>query len=276
MNSERRVLVKYGGAAIAATDDRARLMKDLALLHGGGHRLLVVHGGGPQLTDVAKRLGIAPVFRGGRRVTDAAMLEVVQMVLAGSVGTAMLASALAEGLPAIATSASSGGFIRAVKRPKRAVAGHDEAVDFGRVADVAQVRPEVVENLWIAGLLPVFCSLVATDDGQLLNLNADSLSRAIALHLNLTDLVYVADVPGVFGDLNDPSTHISDLTPAKIAALIADGSVTGGMIAKLDEIATIVDAVGLSAWIVGRDQPNPVSSALLGGPGLRTRVSPSR
>jgi acetylglutamate kinase len=272
MTEVRRILVKYGGAAIAEPELRRRLMADLLPLHRAGHRLVVVHGGGPQMTAVAKQMGIEPIFRGGRRVTDAAMLSVVQMVLAGRVNTDLMASALAVGLPALATCAASAGFVTAVKRPPRVVPGWPEPVDFGLVADIERVNPAPLEALWSAGLVPMMSSLVADADGQLLNLNADTLVRSIALAVPLTDLVYVADVPGVFGDLNDPASHLPKIAADEIGGLIASGSVKGGMIAKLDEIGQVVRATGLTAWIVGRDQPAPVSSVVSNGPGLRTAV----
>ncbi len=266
------VLVKYGGAAIDDPADRTRLMRDLARLHDAGSRVIVVHGGGPQMTAVARSLGIQPTFVGGRRVTDAAMLEVVQMVLAGRINTDLMASALGAGLPAIAMCAASGRFVTAVKRPPRKVPGADHAVDFGFVADVAKVDPKPITTLWDAGFVPVLSSLVADADGQLLNLNADTLVRSIAGSLPLSDVVYVADVRGVFADIDDPSSHIASIHESDIPGLIDSGSVRGGMIAKLDEIGQLVRANKLSAWIVGRDTDQPVSSALHGEPAQRTRI----
>ncbi len=272
MSGKRRILVKYGGAAISERDVRRRLMQDLRVLHDSGHHLLVVHGGGPQMTEVARQLGIEPLFRGGRRVTDGSMLRVVQMVLAGSVSTDLLASALAAGLPALATCAASARFVTAIKRPPRKVAGWPDPVDFGLVADVQSVDPQFLQRTWDSELIPIMSSLVADEDGQLLNLNADTLVRALALVVHFTDLVYVADVPGVFGDLDDPQSHIPEITADMVGDLIKSGAVKGGMIAKLDEIATIVRERPLQAWIVGRDQPNPVSSAVLDHKGTRTRI----
>jgi len=268
----KRVLVKYGGAAIAAPADRARLMADLRGLVDAGHRVLVVHGAGPQMTGTARRLGLEPIFRGGRRITDHAMLEVVQMVLAGRVSTDMLASALAAGLAAVSIPAAAGGFVVAARRPPRVVPGWPEPVDFGLVADVASVDGALLDTLWAGGFVPIMSSLVCDPDGQLLNLNADSLVSGLARALDFDELIYVADVPGVFGDLDDPATHLADIAAGGVSALIDSGSIRGGMIAKLDEIAGLVGAGRGRAFIVGRDEPAPVTNAVTGRPGRRTCI----
>ena len=269
----RRILVKYGGAALATAADRRRLMADLAQVVGTGAQLLVVHGGGPQATALARRLGHEPDFRSGRRVTDAAMLEIVAMSLIGQVGGELLAAALGAGLRAVATPAAAGRFVTAERRPPRQVAGEAEPVDFGLVADVAAVDPAFVEHLWAGGYTPLLSSPVVDEAGQLLNLNADSLVRGIVTAMPFDDVVYVADVPGVFGELGRPETHLASIRIHQIAALIADGVVQGGMIAKLDEIAVIVRGGASAAWIVGGADLTPVAAALGGGPGLRTRIT---
>lgn len=269
----RRVLVKYGGAVLASAADRARMMADLAEVAASDVHLLVVHGGGPQATALARRLGHEPVFRSGRRVTDAAMLEIVEMSLIGQVGGELLASALGAGLRAVATPAAAGGFVLGRRRPPRQVAGEAELVDFGLVADVAAVDPTFIEHLWAGGYTPLLSSPVVDAGGQLLNLNADSLVRAIANAMSFDDVVYVSDVPGVFGDLNRPESHIAAITLAQIAGLISDGTVKGGMIAKLDEIGAIIRGGAASAWIVGRDDVAPVAAALGGRQGRRTRIT---
>ena len=268
-----RVLVKYGGAVLANATDRARLMADLAEVVGGGAQILVVHGGGPQATALARRLGHEPDFRSGRRVTDAAMLEIVEMSLIGQVGGELLASALGAGLRAVATPAAAGGFVVGRRRPPRQVAGEDEPVDFGLVADVAAIDPSFIEHLWSGGYTPILSSPVVDTAGQLLNLNADSLVRAIANAMDFEHVVYVTDVPGVFGDLNRPQSHIPAIRLQEIAALISDGTVRGGMIAKLDEIGAIIRAGAATAWIVGSGDTAPVGAALRGGPGRRTRIT---
>lgn len=269
----RRVLIKIGGGSVATVADRQRTMSDLAAVVRQGAHALVVHGGGPQATALARALGYEPTFKGGRRVTDAAMLDIVQMAVIGQLGGELLAAALVEGLRAVATPAASGAFVRGVRRPPRRVPGADEPVDFGLVADVQAVDPHLVEHLWAGGYLPICSCPVADSQGQMLNLNADTLVRSLAAAMRFDDVVYVADVPGVFRDLSRPDSHIPHIRASEIPDLIADGTVQGGMIAKLDEIAAVVRAGAGAAWIVGSGEPHAVSSALAGEPGRRTRVT---
>ena len=268
----RRVLVKIGGAALLAPDDRARIARDLTVVHAAGAHLLIVHGGGPQATNLAKRLGHEPEFRGGRRVTDAAMLEIVKMALVGQAGTDLLAACLAAGLPAVSTSASSGRCVTATRRPPRGVAGEADPVDFGLVADVAAVNGHLLETLWRGGFVPALSSVVIDEDGQPLNLNADTLVRSLCDALPFDDVFFLADVPGVFADLERPESHLPVVQTNQISALIATGVVQGGMIAKLTEMAGIVSGGVQTAWIVGLHEPAPVSAALAARPGRRTAV----
>lgn len=269
----RRVLVKLGGATLADAELRRSLAADLAASWAGGVDLVVVHGGGPQTSDLAQRLGLTPVFRAGRRVTDAAMLDVVAMSLVGSVATTALAAMLAAGLPAVSTPIASAGLLRARRRPPRQVADTGELVDFGEVADPAGVDPSLCEALWAARMVPVLSSLCVDDEGRRLNLNADTAARALAVGLRVDDAVSVTDVPGVFRDLDDPTSLIATIAPDEVADLIARGVVRGGMIAKLEEQRELVRAGVGAAWIVGAHEAAPVSSALAGLPGRRTRVA---
>lgn len=268
---KRRVLVKFGGATLADPLLRAALAADLATI-AGDVELVIVHGGGPQTSDLARRLGLQPVFRAGRRVTDAATLEVAAWTLVGGVATQWLAALLAAGVRAVATPVASGGLLRATRRPKRVVSGEAEPVDFGEVADPAGVDPALCEALWRGGFVPVLSSLCVDPAGNRLNLNADTAARALAIGLQVTDVIAVADVPGVFGTLGRPETHLPDLQPADVRRLIADQSVGGGMVAKLEEMVEQVEAGVGACWIVGATTPAPISGALRGLPGLRTRV----
>ena len=267
----RRVLVKFGGATLADPRLRAALAADLAALPADV-QLIVVHGGGPQTSALTKRLGLQPEFRAGRRVTDLATLEVAAWTLVGGVATEWLASLLHAGVRAVATPVASGGLVRSVRRPPRLVSGESEPVDFGEVADPAGVDPALCEALWAGGFVPVLSSLCVDDQGRRLNLNADTAARALAIGLAVDDVIAVADVPGVFGTLGRPETHLPKLSPSDVQRLIADGTVSGGMVAKLEEMVEQVDAGVGACWIVGADTPAPISGALAGAPGLRTCV----
>ncbi|MCO4761933.1 MAG: acetylglutamate kinase [Myxococcales bacterium] len=269
----RNVLVKIGGATLIQPADRALIARDLKAVAAQGHNLCVVHGGGPQATALARQLGHEPTFRGGRRVTDAAMLDIVKMALVGEAGTNLLAACLGEGVQAVGLSASSGRWVTAKRRPPRLVAGESEAVDFGYVADVESVHPKLLQTLWAGDFVPVLSSVVIDDAGQPLNLNADTLVRSLCEAMPFDDVFFVADVPGVFEDLARPESHIPSLRTDQVPELIEAGVVQGGMIAKLTEMTRIVGAGVASVWIVGLHEDAPVSSALSGQAGLRTQLS---
>ena len=268
----RRVLVKVGGETLLDPQDRARLAADLAGVRAQGVQLCVVHGAGPQITALGAKLGIHSTFRGGRRVTDAAMLEAVAMAMAGQVGPLLLASCLAAGLPAVSTPAASAGCVVGLKRPPRPVPGEAEPVDFGLVADVARVDPTLLEALWHADLVPLLSSLVADPQGQLLNLNADTMVTALTEAVRFDDVVLLTGVPGVFRNLADPSSHLPELAARDLKPLLASGAIQGGMIAKLEEVGAILERGAKAVWIVGYKDAGAVTSALSGRAGTRTVV----
>ncbi len=268
--ARRNVLVKIGGATLRDPAHRALIAADLARVAASDVNLLVVHGGGPQATALARDLGIEPDFRGGRRVTDAAMLDVVKRALVGEAGTDLLAACLGAGLRAVGLSASSGRLVTAQRRPPTRVAGVPEPVDFGFVADVAAVDGALLATLWDGGFVPVLSSVVVDAQGQPLNLNADTLVRSLCGALPFDAVCFVADVPGVFGDLADAASHVPELRVDEVPELIERGVVAGGMIAKLTEMSRIVTQGVDTVWIVGLHEPAPVSSALAGRPGRRT------
>lgn len=272
LTKPRRVLVKVGGETCKSPDDRARLARDLRQVVTSGAHLCVVHGAGPQITELGKQLGLSSVFRGGRRVTDAAMLQTAAMAMTGQVGAALLAACLAQGVLAVSTPAASAGLVVGRKRPPKAVAGEAEPVDFGLVADVAEVHPALLEALWSAGLVPLLSSLVCDAQGQLLNLNADTLVTALVQALHIDDVILVTGVPGVYRDLADPTTHLPELTDADLPLLLESGAVQGGMVAKLEEVGAILKKGAQRVALVGYQQEQGIASALCGSDGIRTVV----
>lgn len=272
---QRRVLLKVGGETLQDPADRARLAQDLQeiLAQDPDLRLCVVHGAGPQITALGTRLGLQSTFRAGRRVTDAAMLEAVAMAMCGQVGPALLASCLAAQIPAVALPAASAMLAVGKKRPPKVMKGEPEPVDFGLVADLQAVNPQVIEALWAAQLVPLLSSLVCDPQGQLLNLNADTLVTGLTGALQFTDVVLLTGVPGVFRDLQDRATHLPDLRSAEIPELIASGAVQGGMIAKLQEVQLILAQGAQTVWLLGYREPRAIASALQGQPGTRTRIT---
>ncbi|MFN0063875.1 MAG: acetylglutamate kinase [Myxococcaceae bacterium] len=221
-----------------------------------GIQVLIVHGAGPQATALSQRLGIAPNMVGGRRVTDAATLEVMKMTLAGQVSVDIAATLSRAGIPALATTGVSAGLVRARKRPPLVVRGGGPApVDFGLVGDVEFVDVQRLQRLVHAGFVPVLGSLAADVNGQVLNINADTVAGQIAGALKAAKLFLVSNVPGVLANKDDPTTRIPRLTPNDAKARMDSGVIVGGMIPKVEEgLALLQGGVG-AVHIVGIDPP---------------------
>jgi acetylglutamate kinase len=230
-------VIKLGGdvLAVPALDVAAA---EIARARAAGRRLVVVHGGGPQTTELSRRLGIEPQIVGGRRVTDAASLDVVKMVVAGRLNVDLVAALHAAGVPAVGLSGSSG-LVRAHRRPPRA---DGALVDFGLVGDVSGFDLALLDALDAAGYLPVIACLGAGPGGETLNINADVVASQLAGALGASALVACTAVGGVRRDKDDPATRLSRLTVAEARAAIASGVVQGGMIPKLEEAFAPLEA----------------------------------
>jgi acetylglutamate kinase len=224
-----------------------------------GVKVAVVHGGGPQATELQKKLGIEVRQVGGRRITDAATLEVMKMSLAGQVSVDVAAAFRLAQVPALCTSGVSAGLVDAVKRAPAVVSGGPpEPVDFGLVGDVATVNVGLLEKLAAAGVVPVMGSLAGDASGRVFNVNADTVATRVAAQLKAARLFLVSNVPGVLRDKNDPTTRIPRLTAAEARAQIASGVIVGGMIPKVEESLAMLDEGIGAIHIVGLSPPDAV------------------
>ena len=253
----------------------AAIAAGIADLRKRGDLVLLVHGGGPQATDLQTRLGQVPTIVAGRRVTDGAALEVMKMTVAGQVNVDACSALLAAGLMPVGLHGASALCVRAIKRPPRVITGAGpEPVDLGHVGDVTGVNAALFKLLATNGYVPVVASLGADDAGQCFNINADVVANRLAVLLHAKALVLVSDLPGVLRDVADPASRIARLSAAAARAAIRDGSVTKGMIPKLEEsFASIAQGVG-AVHIVGQElqagdlaremeEPGSVGTALL-------------
>lgn len=227
----RNVVVKLGGEVVA--DPRlAAIAADLRALVEMGERVVVVHGGGPQATALSKKLGIEPRIVGGRRITDAPTLDVMKMVIAGAVNVDLCAALRAAGLKPLGLH----GAVRAKKRPPvRVSGGGDEPIDFGHVGDVTGFDLELIDLALGAGYVPVVACLGSGPGGEVFNINADIVGNQLAVALAADPLVLVTSAPGVLRDIKDPASRLPRLTVEDGRRAIADGTVQGGMIPKLEE-----------------------------------------
>lgn len=234
------IIVKIGGELISS-GEAALLAADLQVLVRDGARVAIVHGGGPQATALQKQLGIETKQVAGRRVTDAATLDVMKMVLAGKLNVDLCATLKAAGLSPVGLHGASGLMVQARRRPPKRYAGAgDEPVDLGFVGDVKGFNIPLLELLWNAGYLPVIACLGADAAGNVYNINADTVANMLAESLRAERLFLVTSTPGVLRDVNDPSSRLTKITCAEAKAAIADGTVTGGMIPKLEEAMDVV------------------------------------
>ena len=243
------VVVKYGGHAMGEQHLAEGFGRDIALLKQVGINPVIVHGGGPQINAMLKRLAITSTFIDGLRVTDQAMVEVVEMVLAGTVNKHVAGLITAAGALAVGICGKDGGMIRARKltRTVRDPGSQIErALDLGFVGEPAAIDVSVIHALTGAGLIPVIAPVAVGEDGQTYNINADTVAGAVAAALGAKRMLMLTDVPGV---LDADKRLIPELTVAQIEAHIASGVISGGMIPKVE---TCVNAVrgGVKAAVI--------------------------
>ena len=234
------IVVKYGGHAMGEETLAEQFAGDIALLKQVGINPVVVHGGGPQINAMLKRLAIQSKFIDGLRVTDEAMVEVVEMVLAGTVNKQVASLITRAGAIAVGICGKDGGLIRARKltRVKRDPDSNIERVlDLGFVGEPVSIDVRVIHALTGGGLVPVIAPVGVGDEGQTYNINADTVAAAVAGALHATRLIMLTDVPGV---LDKDKRLIPDLTVAQVREGIADGTITGGMIPKVENCVEAV------------------------------------
>ncbi|MBV8914385.1 MAG: acetylglutamate kinase [Acetobacteraceae bacterium] len=247
------VVVKYGGHAMGDEPLAEEFGRDIALLKQVGVNPVVVHGGGPQINAMLKRLAIQSSFVDGLRVTDAAMVEVVEMVLAGTVNKHVAGLINQAGALAVGICGKDGGLIRARKRQRTVIDTNshiEKALDLGFVGEPEHVDVRVIHALTGAGLIPVIAPVGVGEDGQTYNINADTVAGAIAGALGARRLLMLTDVPGV---LDAEKRLIPEMTVADVEAAIASGVVSGGMIPKVQCcVEAVRQGVGGAVILDGR------------------------
>ena len=220
----RTVVVKYGGAAMRDGSLKEGVIRDLVFMSCVGIRPILVHGGGPEINSWLEKLGIEPQFKDGLRVTDAATMDVVEMVLVGRVNKEIVSLIDRSGGRAVGLCGKDGNLI--VARP-------DGREGIGFVGEVSSVNVDILNSLVKSGYIPVVSSVAADESGQAYNINADTVAGEIAAALGAEKLILMTDTPGLMRDFRDPSTLIQQLDIPGARALIDDGTVSGGMIPKL-------------------------------------------
>jgi acetylglutamate kinase len=230
----KTIVVKYGGAAMGDPALGQAFARDIALLKQSGVNPIVVHGGGPQIGEMLKKLGIKSEFKGGLRVTDKATVEIVEMVLAGSINKEIVAMINKEGEWAIGLSGKDGNMVFAEKAKKTQIdpdSKIEEVIDLGFVGEPVEIDRTLLDLLARSEMIPVIAPVAPGRDGETYNINADTFAGAIAGALAAERLLFLTDVPGV---LDKSGKLIDELTVAEAKGLFADGTISGGMIPKVE------------------------------------------
>ncbi len=247
----KTLVVKLGGEVVQGPY-MAAIAADLKELHAQA-AVIVVHGGGPQATELQKKLGQTPNIVAGRRITDADTLDVMKMIVAGKVNVDLCAALLGAGALPVGLHGASACTVHATKRPPRVVSGGGpDPIDFGHVGDVASVNLTLLSLLIEAGFIPVVACLGADEQGNVYNINADIVANKLAIATDARALFLITDVPAVLRDVNDPTSRIARLTIADGKKAIAAGVVTKGMIPKLEESFAALELGVRAVHIVGR------------------------
>ncbi|WP_120716971.1 acetylglutamate kinase [Tsuneonella amylolytica] len=245
----RTFVVKYGGHAMGDPDAARDFAEDVVLLKAVGINPVVVHGGGPQIGAMLKKLGVESTFVDGLRVTDKATAEVAEMVLSGAINKELVGWIAKAGGKALGVSGKDGGMVTATKVERSRTdpgSNIEQAIDLGFVGEPARVDTTLIDTAVAAGMIPVIAPIGAGEDGHTYNINADTMAGAVAAALGAARLFLLTDVAGVLGK---DGVLLSDLTPADIADLRADGTISGGMIPKLETCVHAVEA-GCEAAVV--------------------------
>jgi len=270
---ESIIVVKYGGHAMGDEEVARSFARDMVLLEQSGVNPVVVHGGGPQIGAMLKKLGIKSEFAAGLRITDKATVEIVEMVLAGSINKQIVGFINAAGGRAIGLCGKDGNMVTATKvtRVHDPALNQEVDLDLGFVGDPSKVDTTVLDQVLGRELIPVLAPVCQGADGETYNVNADTFAGAIAGAVKAKRLLFLTDVPGV---LDKDKQLIKELSVSQIRALIADGTITGGMIPKVETCIYAIEQGVEGVVILDGKTPHAVLIELLTDGGAGTLITP--
>lgn len=263
------VVVKYGGNAMVSDPLKRAFAQDIVFLRRCGLKPVVVHGGGPQISSMLKRLGIASEFRGGLRVTSPEAMEVVRMVLVGQVGRELVGLLNAHGPVAVGLSGEDAGLFVA---ERRGVVVDGRPYDLGLVGDVVDVRPEAVWDLINAGRIPVVATVAPDEDGEVHNVNADTAASALAVALGAHRLVVLTDVEGLYADWPNSTDVLAQITAGELAELLP--SLESGMLPKMEACLRAVEGGVERATVIDGRVEHSLLLEIFTDEGIGTMVVP--
>jgi acetylglutamate kinase len=274
MYKGKTFVVKAGGGVFADTESTRVLIEQIAILHYFGVRVVMVHGGGPQTTEIAAALGVQTRMVEGRRVTDEKSVEVTAMVLNGLINTRILGICRELNIDAVGISGVDAGLVQAHKRPPVKIESTGEVVDFGFVGDIDLVDTTVIRKLLDNGLMPVISPLSADDKGVLLNINADTVAAAIGATLGAEKLILCTGAPGILGDVKDPGSLISYTDIAGLKRMREEGQIADGMLPKAKAIEEAIRGGVRRVHVVSYKDPEGILGEIFTNEGTGTLIVP--
>ena len=254
------VVAKYGGNAMTDPQLKESVMQDILLLQLVGVKIILVHGGGPEISAMLKKLSIESHFENGLRVTDDDTMEVVQMVLAGKVNKSLAADLSALGGRAVGLCGIDGGLIKV----------HQKSEKLGHVGEIDEINTKILDDLLNGGFIPVISSIGIDDDGNPYNINADTAAAKIAAALHAESMVVMSNINGVLRDKDDENSLISQISLADAEELKKSGIIAGGMIPKVDCCTNAVKEGVKKVFIINGEIPHAILIELLTDEGLGT------
>ena len=272
MYKGKTFVVKAGGGVFADTESTRILIEQIAILHYFGVRVIMVHGGGPQLTELSDALGVPTRMVEGRRITDAKAIDVTSMVLNGLINTRILAICRDLNIDAVGISGVDAGLVRAHKRAPVRIAANGELVDYGYVGDVDSVDTTVLRKLLDNGLMPVVSPLSADETGVLLNINADTVAAAIGAALSAEKLILCTGAPGILGSVEDPGSLISYTDVQGLKRLREEGRIVDGMLPKAKAIEDAIRGGVRRVHVVSYKAPEGILGEVFTNEGTGTLI----
>jgi len=261
----KTVVVKYGGNAMVNPELKQAVMSDIILLTLVGIKIVLIHGGGPEISGMLKKLGIESRFVNGLRYTDKETAEVVQMVLAGKTNKDLVSLVERCGGKAVGLCGIDGAMIKA--KPM------EDEFDYGFVGDITEIDPKPIEKVLEEGYIPVIATVGIDGDGQVYNINADTAAAEIAASLHAENIITLTDIPGLLRDVNDPKTLIPEIHVDEVSALIESGIISGGMIPKMKSCEKAVRSGVKKAVMIDGRIPHSILIEMFSDEGIGTLMT---
>jgi acetylglutamate kinase len=265
-------VIKAGGGVFGTPALTQQLMEQISILHYMGVRVVMVHGGGPQLTEVADAMGVKTQMVQGRRVTDEKSIDVSSMVLNGLINTRILAICRELNIQAVGISGVDAGLVQAHRRKPVRLEGSSEVVDYGQVGDIDRIDPTAIRSLLENGYLPIISPLSADEHGTLLNINADTVAAAIGAALSAEKLILCTGAPGILERLGDPGSLISYTDLEGLQELRESGSISDGMLPKVRAIENAIKGGVRRVHVVSYSSPEGILGEVFTNEGTGTLI----